>query len=207
MTPIEQAEKTITNLEDARQKLIQNQTELADERGRVALGAHTGDQKARKRLDAINTEVASYASEMSSIEAAITEAHTRVAAAQAAEALAADKANALQLRQLNTRFVELGLVVDEAFEDISASIPEMITLLNEMHRLGATSPTNEQLRVLGTIALKTAIQRLPQLWVGEFDFQLLAPNQKKTFAAVIAGWHSTIERNIEQRLQATKEAA
>ena len=207
MTEVEKAIATIKTLEDARQKLIQNQTELADERGRVALGAHTGDQKARKRLDAINTEVVSYAFEMSSIEAAITEAHARLAAAQAAEAVAADEAKALQLRELNTRFVELGLVVDDAFTDISASIPEMITLLNEMHRLGATSPTNEQLRVLGTIALKTAIQTLPPLWVREFDFQLLAPNQKKTFAAVVEGWHSMIERNVEQRLRSNKEAA
>jgi hypothetical protein len=83
---VAQAEKTVASLEDKRRALIQKATELAEERQRVSFAAHTGDAKARQRLNAINTETSMQASEMASIEAAIVEAQSRVTAAKNAEA-------------------------------------------------------------------------------------------------------------------------
>ena len=57
----------------------------------------------------------------------------------------------------------------------------------------------------GTMALKTMLQELPQLWVNDFDFQRLAPNQKKQFKTLVAGWQLMIERSIASRLNEQKE--
>jgi hypothetical protein len=49
--------------------------------------------------------------------------------------------------------------------DVAQSIKAMITLLNEMHVLGQAAPTSEQFRVNGTMAIRTTLQELPQLWI------------------------------------------
>src|SRR6476660_712379 len=98
MNEIEKAELTLKNLENIRKHLIQEQSELANERGRVALAAHSGDAKSRKRLDEINIAATKFASEFSSIESAIVEADKNLDAARAAETLAADREKAKQLR-------------------------------------------------------------------------------------------------------------
>src|SRR5258708_18317551 len=98
MTELEKAELTVTNLENIRTHLLQEQAELADERGRVALDAHTGGKKARSRLDEINVASAKFASEFASIEAAIIEANKRLDIEHHNARLVADRANALALR-------------------------------------------------------------------------------------------------------------
>jgi hypothetical protein len=92
MTEVEEATKIIATLEDKRQHLNQRAVELADERNKIAFGAHVdGDAKARKRLDAINLELATMASEQSSVDAALTEANNRLAIAKQAEARTTDR--------------------------------------------------------------------------------------------------------------------
>lgn len=198
---IEDANKIIAALEDKRKHLNLRAVELSDERNKISFGAHVeGDAKARKRLDAINIELATMASEQSSVDAALVEAQSRLATAQRDEALAADRANAEALRIKLSRFNELGLIVDDAVWDVATSINEMVATLNEMHALGATSPTGVQLRVNGVLALKAMLQELPQLWVNDFDFSRLAPNQKKQFKDLCAGWSQMIQQNIDSRI-------
>lgn len=84
-------------------------------------------------------------------------------------------------------------------------ISEMIALLNEMHQLGQASPTSEQFRVNGTMAIKSMLQTLPQLWVRDFEFQMLAPNQKKSMKALVEGWSAMIEQSLASRLGETKQ--
>src|SRR5258708_27875904 len=102
MTELEKAELTVTNLENIRTHLLQEQNELADERGRVALAAHTGDKKSRSRLDEINIAAAKFASEFASVEAAIIEANKRLDIEHHNARLAADRAKAEQIAVLKT---------------------------------------------------------------------------------------------------------
>jgi len=91
-TEVDKAETTIATLEDKRKHLNQRAIELADERNKIAFGAHVeNDAKARKRLDAINLELATMASEQSSVDAALVEAQSRLAIAKQAEARTADR--------------------------------------------------------------------------------------------------------------------
>jgi hypothetical protein len=100
MNDLEKCELTIKNLENIRKHILQEQSELANERGGVSLAAHTGDKKSRTMLDEINVAAGQFASEFASIESAIVEANKNLAAARAAEAGAADRENALKLREL-----------------------------------------------------------------------------------------------------------
>jgi hypothetical protein len=202
----EAAPKIIATLEDKRKHLNQRAVELADERNKIAFGAHVeGDAKSRKRLDQINVEITTLSSEAASIDAALTEANTRLATAKRDEALAANRANAVQLREKLARFVELGMQLDDAVWDIGSSVTEMVALVNAMHALGQAAPTSEQFRVNGTMALKTMLQELPQLWINDFGFARLAPNQKKNFKALVEGWSQMIEQNIASRIGETKQ--
>jgi hypothetical protein len=49
-TSIQKAEKVLNDLQAKREGCVRAGTELNDERANVALAAHTGDSKARKRL-------------------------------------------------------------------------------------------------------------------------------------------------------------
>lgn len=204
ITDVENAIAIIKRFDDKRRALIEKNVELADERQRIAFLAHSGDKKARARLDAINSEASIYVSELQSIEAAGREANNRLDTAQRAEAMAADKAAALQLREKLAKLTELGLIIDDCFADLNSAGTEMKEVLNAIHSLGCPSPTHEQLRVLGALALKTALQGTP-IWAKEFE--PIPPNQRRTFRSLVIGWQDMIERNIEQRLGEKKDAA
>jgi hypothetical protein len=203
MTKTEKAEATVSGLEDKRRALANHAIELAEERQRVSFAAHTGDAKARQRLDKISAEHSAHESEMASLEAAILEAQARLNVVRAAEAIAQDRAAALQLRGLLAEFVELGEEIDAAFADITAAATQMRDVLSRMHGLGARSPSHDQLRVLGTLALKTALMDTP--WAKEFEH--LAPNQRRSFAALVRGWHDQLAPSIEARIGEKQEEA
>jgi chromosome segregation ATPase len=68
---VEKAEAVVAQLEQKRAACMKHGTELQDERANVALDAHTGDAKARQRLNEINSEIAVHASELASLDAAM----------------------------------------------------------------------------------------------------------------------------------------
>jgi hypothetical protein len=113
MTDLEKATAVVAKLEAKRAVHIQKGTELQDEQANVSLAAHTGDAKARKRLDEINTALALHASELQSLDAALRAAGERVAAAQRAEAEAAAVANVQAIKQVVAELAEHASVADD----------------------------------------------------------------------------------------------
>jgi hypothetical protein len=73
------------------------------------------------------------------------------------------------------------------------------------HSLGCPAPSFEQLRVLGAIAVKTALMSIPCGWSKEFE--MVPPNQRRTFKSLVSGWAAQIDSNIAQRLSDEKERA
>jgi chromosome segregation ATPase len=194
---IETAQAAIQRLTNKQQNLVQKTIELSDERSKIAFASHAeGDAKARKRLDQINQEMATMASEHASIESAIEVATERLAAAQRETALAEDRTQAEQLRIVLSRWVELGLTIDDCFIDMNSAAAEMKHLLSTMHQLGAKTPSHEQVRVLGALALKSALQTTP--WAKEFE--TIAPNQRRTFATLVTGWRDQLTPHIMARI-------
>ncbi len=201
---IENAERDLNNIEEQREALFSRAKLLSKQREQVAFAAHTGDKAAKARLSEINVEDTSLAANVASVEAALTVARANLKAAQVAEALAADKANALAVRELNKNFLELGLIVDDAFADVISASAEMREVLDKMRALGVTSPTHQQFNVLGLIACKTAVMHVP--WsAGGREWDFLAPNQRKTFKSIASGWCEMIERQVAERLGDDKQ--
>jgi hypothetical protein len=200
-TEVEQATKTLNTLMDQREQLVGRSGKLASERQKISYAAHTGDKGAKERLRKINDESVLHNAELEGVDAAIVEANARLAIAQANAALAADRVNAEALRGKVERFVELGLIVDDCFADLNSAAAEMKTLLSEMHNLGAAAASHDQLRVLGGLALKTALMETP--WAKEFEH--IAPNQRRSFKALVSAWHDQLMPGITARLGETKQ--
>jgi hypothetical protein len=197
MTDIEKAEKTLADLQTKRDSWVKRGTELADERSSVAFAAHTGgDKSARNKLDKLNTEIATHASELASLDSAIAEANTRLAHAKHTAAIAQDRANAEQLRECVAALAELGEEIDSALSDAAAHIANMPALLNKIHALGCASPSHQQFAVLGAQAIKTFLMSLP--FTREFEH--LAPGQRRTFESLGTSWQEMILHNIATRL-------
>jgi hypothetical protein len=111
---IEKANCDLASLEEQREVLFSRAKLLTKERDQIAFAALTAnDKRARERLKEINTEDTSLGANLASVEAALVVARQNLSDAKAAEAQAADRANALALREKLKRFVELGLILDD----------------------------------------------------------------------------------------------
>jgi len=203
MTEVEKAELTVRNLENIRKHILVEQAELADERQRVSFAAHTGDKKSRTRLDEINIAAAKFASEFASIEAAIIEAGNRLEAAKVTEASAADRAQALLLKEAVAEFVEAGNELDASLEDMAFHANAMSDVLNRLHQLGAASPRTEQLRVLGAHCFKSALMKTP--WKKELEFEHIPAHKLQSFKALVSTWADMLLRDAERRLGDQKD--
>ena len=212
MTNIQDAEKTIGDLIQKRTAAEVRLIDIATQRRANSFAAHAdGDAKAKKVLDALAIDTVKATADLESLDAALAVARERLASAQAAAAIEADRVQALELREKLAKFKELGERVDDACWDLSKSLNEMIAALHEIHVLGQASPTAEIFRVNGVMAIKTMLQSLPQSWVSDFEFQRLQPVQKKSMKGLADGWATMIERNVSARLgddnSAKQEAA
>ncbi|MFY9955907.1 hypothetical protein [Bradyrhizobium sp.] len=92
--------------------------------------------------------------------------------------------------------------VDAAFEDIHSDLIAMQDLHNRMLQLGSNFPSHQQFKVLGLLALKTALMGTP-IWAREFDH--LPPNQRHKFKDLVSGWADSIELGIAARLGEDKQ--
>jgi len=114
MNEVQKSEAVIADLETKRAACVKRGTELADERAAVALDAHTGNVKARKRLDEINAAIATHGSELASIDAAIKAAGERLQQAQASESQTQARKVARELLKRARVIVEHARTLDDA---------------------------------------------------------------------------------------------
>lgn len=203
--PVEAAEAMLAQLEQKRQRHRERGVELEAARKRASFGAHAlHDPEQRKTLADVVDETVRHETEGRALDDAIDEARRRVEQARQIEVRAADRGAATQLRATLAEFVAQGEAIDAALATIAEIGSAMRATLSEMHTLGSAFPSHQQLDVLGVACLRTALQRTP--W--DRHFERLAPNQRRDFATLVAGWHATIERDIAARLgeKQTEEA-
>ena len=211
MTDVERATAALAELERKRKALVESRAADDNERRAVAFKAHSdGDAKARQVLDRLNAAAVRFDSELRSVEDAIAEGQGRLQQARAAEAQAADRAAALELKKLVEGMSEHFAVVDDALADFVTASNFLKADFDHLLRLGIPSPRQEQLDVLGYAALLTSLgQAIP--W--RRRFQVLAPRERKTFASLGTAWCEHLMRDVERRLgesepaKATEEAA
>jgi hypothetical protein len=207
-TAIEKATRDLDSLEEQRENLFSRARLLSKERDQIAFAALTaGDKKAKERLREINLEDIGLTANVASVEAALTVARANLNTAKAAEASAADIEKAKQIAALNAKLKEELDNADDALSDAIGSVLSARALLMEMHALGLSSPTDQLFRINAVAAIKTAIQKLPEPWIREFEFSRLAPSQKKDFKPLATAWCDQVANQIAAPLPKNKVEA
>jgi hypothetical protein len=210
-TQIEKCERDLNNLEEMRESIASRAALLDRQRKSIAFAALTaGDPKSKAKLADINAEDAGLVANIASVEAALTVARANLATAKQAELSAADHEKAAQIAELNVKLKEQLDDADAAFADAIESVLSARALLQEMHGLGVGSPTDQLFRINCVVCIKTAIQKLPEIFVRDLLETRLAPSQKKQFRDLASGWFTQIANQIAARLGSSpkgKEAA
>jgi len=206
MSDIQKAETVLAELTAKRDDHLERGKKLTDDRREIAFAANTGDQGARKKLDALNHEAALHERELENLSAAIEEANKRLDAARREENLKVDRKKAVRLRELLPRFVAHGEKIDGMLASLVAESNSMAQTLREMNALGCANPNDRQLHVNASFVIHAAMSQSP--WRSEFRH--LRPEERRTFGALFDGakkaypggfergaWKTTIERSIE----------
>jgi hypothetical protein len=198
---VTKAEQTIGFLQEKQAAAIKRGHDLQEERAATALAAHTGDQGARAKLDALNLESAQHASELQSIGEALAAATNKLASARAAELRRQERADALRLRKAAKKFSDAGHRLDAVLADLPAAAQAVAAALNGVHQAGSPSPNHQQLLSLGGRALKTALMQTP--WSREFEH--LAPGERHSMAKLIDDWCERIDSAVDAKLKETEQ--
>jgi len=203
---VKKAETVIADLEAKRAACVKRGAELADERAAVALAAHTGDAKARKRLDEINTAIATHASELASFDAALKAAGERLLRAQSAEAKKNASKAAKQLLTMADAIVQHAQSLDDAnairVEASRALADELMQMRSLAQGLGMFVPSHEQLFAMGSRADQTATMQTP--WAREVG-EHLPPNQRRNHMSYAASWRDAIAKAAAALLDEDKQ--
>ena len=198
------AEQTLAMLQEKRASLVTRGAELDERRRFAAYAAHAQlDPAARNILGKINGEVGVHGSELRSVDDAISEAQTKLTIAKAYEADVADQAKARAIMEIVGVFREAGREMDDAARTLGEMGKLLGNLLGQLRAAGITSPSHEQLDVLGGQALQTAILATP--WGKRYEH--LAPGQRQTFRALVDGWAEMIESRVKAQLGKQEEEA
>jgi hypothetical protein len=183
MNELETAEKILGELMAKRDAHAKRGAGLIEARGEISYAANTGDQVARKKLDALNHEFALHQSELENFAAAIAEATKRVDAARRDEAEATTRTNAREAREIWAEVVEDLYAADNAMVEANARINAAYSKLRTMHSLGAKFPSAQQFIVNGAMVASTSL--MPTPWHREFRH--LSPHEKRTWKGLLEG--------------------
>jgi hypothetical protein len=186
---VAKAKTVATDIEAKHAAAVKHGTELADERANVALAAHTGDEKAAKRLKEIHTAIAVHGSELASLDAALRAAATKVEVARSAVAVEHQKADALKLKILSRAFVVHMRKLDQVLGDLVRGLDVVETIREQLDTLNV-GPSHEQFTVLGERPILQALADTPfEGRVGRH----LAPHERTSFTQLAEAWTKSHE--------------
>jgi hypothetical protein len=171
---VESAEKVVAELEGKRAACIARGTELQDERAHIALKAHTGDGKARARLDELNVEIATQVSELAGIDAALAAAGAQLDQARRDRAARADERNRRALGALLDDYVDNWRADLDRMRLLKEGVQARRALLLEIHALQRAPgmppyPSIEQDKVFGSLAWRDLASELYQHLMERLD--------------------------------------
>lgn len=205
--PVEIAERTLRVLQEKHDRLAEagkaDDAQAAD----LAFKAHTGDLRAAAQIETLTDRSLKREYELKSIATAISVAQQKLNEAKQAEAQAADRKQAEEAREIADRVDMLFASADKhlalAFDALKAADGR----IEELHRLGFTFPTANQVRLNASFALQTYLMALPKYWWNELNhsgIRFLAPGERRTFSQLWARMVEPITRGIAARLGETK---
>jgi hypothetical protein len=193
---VEAAEKTVSDIEAKRAACVARGTELQEERSNIAFKVHAdNDPKARARLDTLNVEIATHASELASLDSALKSAETRLEEARAAEHRAAAAAAAKAARHEWSGARKDLEDIDVALAGASSALHRFYERCAAMERHGVKLPP--QLTLLLTDVLVSRLMDLPKpLWrhLNHVGVEHLAPGRHRTALSLHDVWAAQVER-------------
>jgi len=208
MNEVQKSEAVIADLETKRAACVKRGTELADERAAVALDAHTGNVKARKRLDEINAAIATHGSELASIDAAIKAAGERLQQAQASESQTQARKVARELLKRARVIVEHARTLDDANTirvEASRAIADELTEMRSLaHGIGLFVPSHDQFLALGSRADHTAGMQTP---FAREVAEHLPPRERRTHSSYAVSWRDAITKAVAALVGEDKQEA
>jgi hypothetical protein len=209
---IEKASALVDELQTKRSQHITKAAKLGAERDEIALGAFTGNDKHRKRVDEIHTTLAKHSSELAALDSALKAAHQRVADLRQAEAQAADRQRA---EEALTLLHETGKCFEYLDRHLNEAVRSLIAIDNGFAQLRQSgfviSDTADRIGI--TAIIQSWAHRIPRRWHEQLrdNFEFLAPGARRTATEHWTRMRASIDGQITARLgeaeQPNKERA
>lgn len=205
--PVETAERTLRELQEKHDRLAEagkaDDAQAAD----LAFRAHTGDLRAAAQIETLTDRSLKRGYELKSIASAISVAQQKLAEAKQAQAQAVARKQAEEAREIVDRIDSLFASADKhlamAFDALKAADGR----IEELHRLGFTFPTANQVRLNAAFALQTYLMTLPKYWFNELQHsgvRFLAPGERRMFSQFWARMVEPITRGLAARMDETE---
>jgi hypothetical protein len=193
VTALEAATVVLADLDSKLIRLKQRGVELGDERQSLALAAHTGDDKARKRLDQVNALIATHHSEVDSLHAAVKAQEKVVAQAKTDEQRAEAAVNADNLRKIIRHRKKIAAEFDTHMAKATQLLADYKQAAEAASALAPVPPTAMQMltfveAVVHGYFMETFVKR---------GFRRLAPNERRTPTQLDASWSDPTLARLE----------
>lgn len=183
MTDLEKASAVVADLEARRAAVVAQQDKAAEDRRGVAFAAIVdGKEAAMRQLGKINDFAIKAATELASLDAALVEARRRVAEAEAAEALAAEKEKMRGVATVTTALRAHAVKLDELLIALVAEYEALISGVVELQQAGFSQPSLALMAVNAPRAVQSAL-------IGtNLESERIPPLQRHTFAELVSAW-------------------
>jgi len=187
-------EGIVAALEDELAQAKERQAVITQERKAIALAAHMGSAEDRARLDQLNRDGAVLFGEIESIEAAIAEAHARIATLKNTAAVEAERQRRREIVRRADELREHAAKIDSLWR---ASVEEYQVLQDKLHEIvqsGVGRPARHLVQTACRRALVSAFIGTP------LQLELLAPGERHTVSDLVASWAANVEAWAQQPL-------
>src|ERR1700738_77270 len=181
MSEIEKALALIDELATKRAQHIAKSEKLGAERDEISLGAFTGNDKHRKRVDEIHTSLAKHSSELAALDSALKSAHQRVADLRQAEARAADRQKGEEAHTLLHETRKCFGYLDLPLHAAARSLIAIDNGFAQLRQSGfVISDTADRIGIAAII--QSWAHRIPRRWHEQLrdNFEFLAPGARRT---------------------------
>ena len=194
MTTSVEARATLQGLETQAADLKRRLIEAEESIRQRWFAAHTGNSKAKQRLDELRGQETLAKQEAASLEIAITEGKQRLAAAIAAETDEHERNQARMALGLISGFIARGKSLDERLASFVAEFQELNRDFLELQKVNYPPAT------WALIATNMRSAMLARLMFTELQIEHLPPSRRHSFAQVIEAWGANVRSRAQSRL-------
>ena len=196
------AEALLARFEREREDLIARKAALADKRRNIAYDAHaSSDSGSSKLLDGVHREAVTLESRISGLDDAITEARRRLEQAREHETKAANRAQALAIRQEWIEAAADFTALDQGLGLAADAACRLYERYGKMQQHGFKPPP--QLTLMLADVVVSALMAMPKPLWQQFNYQgleYLPPGRRRSAASLRGAWGPQVERHVQQQL-------